>query len=344
MSLSQTFQNPDQPLARPPDRCPHSRSFRYGSVGCRAFQAVTFLASDSMNRPIGKALTCSHLRVGDLGQPGHFYARCDLGTEAERLRWLESFPSARFQALSRLQVEFELATRPARERLLAARVGALHTGNGAQAELAERLEGYLESAGAFLTAHESEFGQAGLPSTALMEVITEWAHLWADPRNQGALRVVDDSLAGFPPRTRSILSGAGGDAFESGGQAGRALAPGSHPVYASDSLRITRLPAGLGLAVHGAVDLSNAEVVSAALLDEARRGSDVRIDLSGLAFCDLSGLRALVRVTGELESGHAVVVTGMPAHLSRAMEMVGWAELPNFRIEASHPPGGEPAA
>jgi len=42
---------------------------------------------DSRQRPLRPERTCGHLEVGAAGQAGRFYARCALGTAADRARW-----------------------------------------------------------------------------------------------------------------------------------------------------------------------------------------------------------------------------------------------------------------
>lgn len=44
-------------------------------------------AQDSRQRPLRPEHTCAHLEVGSSSQAGRFYARCGLGSAAERQRW-----------------------------------------------------------------------------------------------------------------------------------------------------------------------------------------------------------------------------------------------------------------
>ena len=62
------------------------------------------------------------------------------------------------------------------------------------------------------------------------------------------------------------------------------------------------------------------------------QAGDVHVDLSGLLFCDLGGLQAIVRAAQALEPGRRMVLRGIPRQLERALEIVDWAPLPNLSI------------
>lgn len=87
------------PVAERPDRCPYSRGFSpefAENPGCPAFQAAAFRVADLRNRPLGTAMTCHHLTVGQSGpNGGRFYPRCGLGSADDRLRWLATLGTAR---------------------------------------------------------------------------------------------------------------------------------------------------------------------------------------------------------------------------------------------------------
>jgi anti-anti-sigma regulatory factor len=98
-----------------------------------------------------------------------------------------------------------------------------------------------------------------------------------------------------------------------------------------------------GIALVGDVEASNIEAVSRALAGLPSMTGDVHLDLSGLLFCDLGGLQAIVRAAQALEPGRRMVLRGIPRQLGRALEIVDWAPLPNLSI-ASAAPGVERAA
>src|SRR5256885_16160581 len=71
------------------DRCIYPRPFVEGFDACPAFQATTFIAADSRNKPLGTWRTCRHLGTGnDVENRGRFYPRCALGDQRQRLQWL----------------------------------------------------------------------------------------------------------------------------------------------------------------------------------------------------------------------------------------------------------------
>ena len=72
-----------------PDRCPYPRPFPEDFADCPAYQAITFIATDSENKPLGSWTTCRHLSAGhDVENRGRFFPRCALGTRDQRLQWL----------------------------------------------------------------------------------------------------------------------------------------------------------------------------------------------------------------------------------------------------------------
>jgi hypothetical protein len=83
--------------------------------------------------------------------------------------------------------------------------------------------------------------------------------------------------------------------------------------------------------------------VARALASLPPRTGDVHLDLSGLLFCDLGGLQAIVRAAQALEPGRRLVLHGIPRQFEHALEIVEWAPLPNLSI-ASAAPGVERAA
>jgi hypothetical protein len=83
------------------DRCVYPRPFREGFDECPAFQATTFIAADSRNKPLGTWRTCHHLSTGnDVENRGRFYPRCALGDRAQRLQWVALLRPLRPEALT----------------------------------------------------------------------------------------------------------------------------------------------------------------------------------------------------------------------------------------------------
>ena len=92
------------------------------------------------------------------------------------------------------------------------------------------------------------------------------------------------------------------------------------------------------VAVAGEIDLSNAQAVGEAILDRARAGEALVLDLAGLDYVDSAGLRMLTRVVERCGMEQRPFCLAVPpeARIFRVLEVTG--------IAASVPLAGEPAA
>jgi hypothetical protein len=118
-------------------------------------------------------------------------------------------------------------------------------------------------------------------------------------------------------------------------------------VYVDKQLVIERAQSHEWLNVTGAIDYFNAAAAARAVADElgaphdgpAGRGDasqgngDLHLDLTGLQFADITGIRALVRVAKSASNGRRLVLHGLPPQIQKVMTVVGWADLPNLVIE-----------
>jgi ABC-type transporter Mla MlaB component len=108
-------------------------------------------------------------------------------------------------------------------------------------------------------------------------------------------------------------------------------------LYDDGVLRITGVPPVAALA--GEIDESSyAGLVSA--LDELGNGySEVHMDLAGVRYCDLAGLRAIVSLTAASRTGAArrVVLHEVPPSLRKVLQIVGWDATPGLALDE---PGG----
>jgi ABC-type transporter Mla MlaB component len=90
-----------------------------------------------------------------------------------------------------------------------------------------------------------------------------------------------------------------------------------------------------GLAVTGEIDESSFCFFTQAL-DALAEGSLVRIDLAGVGYCDVAGLRLMVRLTraddlnGDHESTRRVVLHGVASHLRAVLGVLGWDRTPGL--------------
>lgn len=106
----------------------------------------------------------------------------------------------------------------------------------------------------------------------------------------------------------------------------------AEPVYSDKQLVIRQTIPPDGLSCRGVIDVSNVDSVAATLASHLDGDSDVHIDLSQVEFCDVSGIRALVSISGRLTDGRRLVLHGLPPLLAKVMTLVGWGELPTLQI------------
>ncbi len=102
-------------------------------------------------------------------------------------------------------------------------------------------------------------------------------------------------------------------------------------------ITFTRPPATLRLS--GAVNASNRAILTRAL-SRATAGPDhsLCVNLSGLEFCDLAGLRALISVAARKR----VALAGLPAEAHTILKILHWDATPG--VTALPPAGGGPAS
>jgi anti-anti-sigma regulatory factor len=332
-----------RPGAAPADRCPFARPFPAGFDACPAHQAAVFVPTDSMHHPLRAQLTCRHLTTGTAGAAaGRYYARCGLGTAPERMRWLALVTPARLEVMRALQSEFDAAVAEQRQALFLAKAGQVRSPESAErvAALEAAIRRFLDAATAFVAEHGERFRDVGLPTGPLLQLIEEmcwaWAHTRAIPSSRQR-RPVDTIPVAFQPFLHPVTHAPWQDTTrtESPGTAtldGELVAVAEPALLDTGTLRVSRLPDRDGVSVHGEIDSGNAELL-ADTLEAALRGSgEQHLDVSGLLFCAVAGLRALVRTAESLPPGARLVVHGMPEHIHRAMGLVGWARVPNLLV------------
>ncbi|MFI0351871.1 MEDS domain-containing protein [Actinomadura sp. 9N407] len=100
-------------------------------------------------------------------------------------------------------------------------------------------------------------------------------------------------------------------------------------LYDDGVLRITPTYTPPGLRLTGAIDESTLPAVEWALLEVAGRGGHFCLDLAGLDFCDMAGLRALVG-SGRGGDGleRQVIIRDPPGYLHLMMRIAGWDAPP----------------
>ncbi|MGC5009925.1 STAS domain-containing protein [Streptosporangium sp. DT93] len=94
------------------------------------------------------------------------------------------------------------------------------------------------------------------------------------------------------------------------------------------SLRVLFTGPPPGVRCEGDIDVSTREVLVRALdLALERTSGDLHVDLHGVDFVDVGGLRVLAEAAFGLAEGRALLVDGLSPHVRRIMELCGWAEV-----------------
>jgi len=108
-----------------------------------------------------------------------------------------------------------------------------------------------------------------------------------------------------------------------------------HPAYDNGVLRITETARPAGLAIAGEIDDATYPALVISLHDIAERHHEFHLDLSGVSYCDLAGLRAIVRLTDDGGAGPArrVLLHNVPRHMRVALAVTGWDALPGLSVE-----------
>jgi hypothetical protein len=142
---------------------------------------------------------------------------------------------------------------------------------------------------------------------------------------------------------------------------GRA-APDGQVVHDDGVLRISWTSSGPTLTLAGEIDAATYPGLSAALAATAAGSGQIHLDLAGLEYCDLAGLRAMVQLTGTGEAGRGgggqggggqggggqggggqqVVLHRVPGWLATVLRIVGWDATPGLVLdEAADPVPGD---
>ncbi len=322
------------------DRCPYSRSFTAAFADdpeCPAFQGASFTVTDTANRPLGVALTCRHLTVGnDTRRAGRFYPRCGLGEARDRLRWLATVTPARLAVMRSLEEEFDAATASDRRLLLDAKARLLDGGFDAAAieALEVRLSRFLDRVDDFIEERSDRLADIGLHAAQLQQLLADWSMAWLRSHRLFAPGIDGLRMAGLAPEAAAFLG--------AGVHVRPAVETSAQVVAEVGALAIERSEAPRVLHVRGEIDVSNSDAIATAVAGALLDAGDVTVDFQRVLFCDLSGLRTLVRAAQDLAEGQRILVTGLPEHLQHALRIVGWSDISGLVIAGSADPTERP--
>lgn len=306
------------------DRCPHPGPFPREFSGCPSYQAVTFTAADSSNRPLGTWLTCRHLATGkNRGEPGGFYPQCSLGTATDRLSWMAAVSPARVEVVRAIQEEFDGFSAPYRDELRRVRAKLVDS-RGSVKELDHLVNEYLGAIEAFVDERRQRFEEVGLPVGPLLRLIEESTWAWARSRDLGADFLSDRRLRAFAPAAQAFLASPTAAPWR--------RQPAGQTVFDGGTLQISRTDEPPGLRLEGVIDVSTVDALSGALAAAVLDGGDVYVDLGGVLFCDLGGIRAMVRAAEGMSGNRRLVLHGVPEQLEHTMQVACWTGLPRIVV------------
>jgi anti-anti-sigma factor len=314
------------------DRCQYSRSFTAEfarNPRCPAYQPATFTVIDTAHRPLGFALTCRHLTIGnDARSMGRFYPCCGLGEPDDRIRWVASVTPGRLAVMRSLEEEFDELTRADRAALLAAKAQLLATptADGPAADALEmHLSVFLDRVDDFISARSARLADVGLRASQLRQLLSDWSLAWLRGHRLFGPAVSDMRADRFGPGAATLLGAHVRAEPKDRDRSAEVMAQ-------AGTLVIERCDEPGGLRLRGEIDVNNSDAIATAVAAALADGGDVVVDFGEVLFCDLSGLRTLVRAAASAPDGRRITVTGLPAHLHRAVRMVGWAELPSLVV------------
>jgi anti-anti-sigma regulatory factor len=125
----------------------------------------------------------------------------------------------------------------------------------------------------------------------------------------------------------------GMDSYTGGGIGHIDVLPGmGGEVYADKQLVVSRTTSPDGLSFAGEIDASNSHAVGTAISSAPLSDRDIHVEVAGLIFCDISGIRAFVSAAEALPNGRRLLLHGMPAQLETVIKVVGWNRMPSLVV------------
>ncbi|HEY8478656.1 MAG TPA: STAS domain-containing protein [Spirillospora sp.] len=104
--------------------------------------------------------------------------------------------------------------------------------------------------------------------------------------------------------------------------------------HATALLRVASSSSSPWLRIAGEIDVSNArDVTRAVTAVHDRAPGDVHVDLDGVVFMDVAGMRAFALAARDLHArGHMLVLHRVSSHIDRLFGLIGWSAAPGLQI------------
>jgi ABC-type transporter Mla MlaB component len=108
-----------------------------------------------------------------------------------------------------------------------------------------------------------------------------------------------------------------------------------HGAYYDGVLRVICAGRPEVVLIAGELDASNYLGLVSTLDDLVDREGDVHVNLAELTYCDVAGLRAILRLAGtgrngEGYSGRRLYLDHVPQNLTRLLQILGWDSTPGL--------------
>lgn len=104
----------------------------------------------------------------------------------------------------------------------------------------------------------------------------------------------------------------------------------------NEALRVSSSGSPPWLAIAGEIDESSFPILLAGLAT-AEGYREIHIDLGGVRYCDLAGLRRIVGLTGSSSASgrpsRRVVLHAVPPWLAEILQILGWDTIPGIASE-----------
>jgi anti-anti-sigma factor len=186
-----------------------------------------------------------------------------------------------------------------------------------------QLSAFLDRVDELIDERRDRLADVGLPAERLQELLHDWSLAWLRGRDLFTPAMPELRVHGFAGPAAAFL---GAD-----NPAAAATVAGELMATAGP-LVIDRSGEPMRLRLRGEIDVANSDAIATAVSSALAEADLVVVDFHGVLFCDLSGLRALVRAAQESGAHQRIVVAGLPEHLRRALSIVGWADLPHLVV------------